>query len=211
MRTQYCREHLTEEVIRECGLSDETVRVVNQAAEFVVEHPGLADLPTRSVTALTRIKDKRVKEKAIERVARILKTGQKPTEEEVQDLITVIKQELGKTGKAGTPKVTPDVQTKPEIKEKELPRVINQMRDNPPAKPPIESTTAPTTGSTFNIRTRFPMPGTREEILFRQQINDIGRMTRDWMKNPDLAPLIPAFQELRRKAREAYGDLMGAV
>jgi hypothetical protein len=195
MRTQECRERI-DKAAEYCGLADSTVRQVKQAAEFATLHDEISSLPTNAVLALARIKNSKLQKTAIDRTANILKTGQRPTEKEIRDLVTVIRQDMGQKA---TPKAPP------------LQKVINQMRDNPPAKPPIESTTAPTTGSTFNIRARFPMPGTREEILFRQQINDIGRMTRDWMKNPDLAPLIPALQELRRKAREAYGELVGTA
>ena len=221
MRTDWCRQHI-DETAKHCGLSEEAVREVKRAAEFVAEHPELAEMPTRPLTILIRTKDKKVQKSTIDRVGKILKAGQRPSETEIRDLVDVIKEELGKSGtpkpSPKTPRTRESTETPPgSAKENQLTDVIGQMRANPPQKPPFPGRApgnasvkpTPSIPTTFDIRKRFPMPGTREEILFRAQLDDIGMRTKGWMKNPDLAPLIPTLQELRRKAREIYGELVG--
>jgi hypothetical protein len=226
MRTQWCREHI-DETAKQCGLSEETVREVKKVAEFVTERPEFADMPTRPLTILLRTKDKRVQKKTIERLSGILKTGQRPSEEEIRDLLNVVRQDLGKAGteestpktprKRDIPSEAPSSREKPpEVKENQLTDVIAQMRANPPGPrqdgpPPVpteKSSPEPTPPAKFSLRTRFPLPHTREEVLLRGQLDDIGQRTKGWMANPDLQPLIPAIQELRRKAREIYGELV---
>jgi len=64
-RLQYCREHLTDEVIAACNLSNSTVAEVRQAAKFCDEHSDFSELPTKPIIALIRVRDEQVRERAI--------------------------------------------------------------------------------------------------------------------------------------------------
>jgi len=199
MRTQECRKTI-DKAAEACDLSPAAVRTVKQALKFVEDQaPTCSQLATRAVLVLAKEKNKEILKKAIATTEELIESGHRPTEQEVKDILL--------TARGGT---TPGP---------DLVRVVKQMEANPPAKPPIskekvaikpEEKPFQTASQLFDIKKRFPFPGTREEQLFRQQVGDLGRYTKFWMANPDLAPLLPALQELRRKAWEIYGDLAGA-
>lgn len=97
MRSAYCREHIDKTVV-ECGLSDNTLYQVKQAAEFEVAHPefDFSNCGTESILAVKRIKDPEVQNRTIEEMIRrrnqVDKNGnrthsEKFTEKEIRDII----------------------------------------------------------------------------------------------------------------------------
>jgi hypothetical protein len=95
MRSQYCREHVTSEVAKECGLGKDVVSDIQRAAKFCDEHPDLSGCSTRAIMALIRIKDEPVKNRAISLAEKALKeetpTGGKKkkelTEREIKQIV----------------------------------------------------------------------------------------------------------------------------
>ena len=63
-RLQWCRDHI-DEVKENCELADRTVWEVKQAAEFCDTYCDFAQLPTRPILALIRVKDDVVRDRAI--------------------------------------------------------------------------------------------------------------------------------------------------
>jgi len=63
-RLQWCRDHI-DDVKENCEIGDAIVKEVKLAAAFCDEHLAFANLPTRSLRPLIRIKDAVVKDRAI--------------------------------------------------------------------------------------------------------------------------------------------------
>jgi hypothetical protein len=197
MRTQECRKTI-DKAAEACDLSPAAVRTVKQALKFMEDQaPTCSQLATRAVLVLAKEKDKEVLKKAIATTEELIESGHRPTEQEVKEILL--------TARGGT---TPGP---------ELTMVVKQMQANPPTKPPIsreegeikpKEKPSQTTSQLFDIKKQFPFPGTREEILFRQQVKDMGRWIKLWLGNPDLAPLHPILEGLQRATQETYGDLV---
>jgi hypothetical protein len=197
MRNQWCREHI-DEAAEYCDLTPSAVRKVKQALKFTDEHPGnISQLATDAVLVLAKERDKEVLDRALATTEEKIKSGQQLSAQEVKGILL--------TARGGT---TPGP---------DLVRVVKQMQANPPTKPPIsreegeikpKEKPSQTTSQLFDIKKQFPFPGTREEILFRQQVKDMGRWIKLWLGNPDLAPLHPILEGLQRATQETYGDLV---
>lgn len=101
MRLQWCRTHI-DEVAEACNLSNSAKAEVKQAAKFCEEHSDFAELPTRPIMALIRVKDEPVRERAILHVKNALNdtlpTGGKKrkslTEKEVKKIIEGAEREI---------------------------------------------------------------------------------------------------------------------
>lgn len=78
MRAQYCREHLTDEVVEACGLSRQTRDEVRQVTRFVELHADFSALPTKPILTLIRIKEPEVKARVIASVTKALETKKHP-------------------------------------------------------------------------------------------------------------------------------------
>jgi uncharacterized surface protein with fasciclin (FAS1) repeats len=70
-RLQWCRDHI-DDVAENCCLSTDVVKEVKDVAMFCDEHAAFADLPTRPIRALIRIKDEQVRDRAISSVKKLL-------------------------------------------------------------------------------------------------------------------------------------------
>jgi hypothetical protein len=97
--------------------------------------------------------------------------------------------------------------SKGKVTKKDVEEILTSSGPKAPfsQKGPVKAVSP--TPAAFNFRKRFPLPGTREEILLRQQLNDIGRQVKSWMANPDLAPLHPFLLTVQSKKDEIFGDL----
>jgi hypothetical protein len=118
MRLQWCRKHI-DEVAEACDLSKDAVSEVKAVAAFCDEHAAFADMPTRPIRALIRIKDDPVREKAISHVKNALNketpTGGKCTK-------TLTEQEIKKIIKNAELEVLSEIRKKhEENKEKTTP------------------------------------------------------------------------------------------
>jgi len=71
MRTQYCREHI-EKVAEECGLSDDTVRSVKKATQFVEGHPEFSNSSTKAILTILYIKDNCIKDVVVSKLSGLL-------------------------------------------------------------------------------------------------------------------------------------------
>jgi hypothetical protein len=115
---------------------------------------------------------------------------------------------------AGAPKSASDKTTKKTTKGARAPQgkvEPGRPHADPPERPG-SSLMRPRTENpdpeAFNLRERFPMPNTRDEILLRAQVDDIRIRGDAWLKNPNLGALAPQIQALMNKTRRIYGELM---
>jgi hypothetical protein len=178
MRTQECRESI-DKAAEACDLSADAVRKVKQAAKFVEDHAGTcSQLATRAVLVLAKEKDKAVLDQAIATTEEKIKSGHRPTEQEVKQILSKVR------GGSETPE-------KPPVAPKESPK-----------EPEEEDLPAPKGGGAL------PLPEDQKEYQnLRANVGYVKLFTSSWLKVPCLQSIHPLITEFRQGVKERYPAL----
>jgi hypothetical protein len=146
-RLQWCRNHI-DDVAKACNLSDSAKFEVKQAGKFCDEHSDFAELPTRPILTLIRIKDEQVRARAISscknRLNQTNATGGKwhtsLTEKEVKKIIEDVEIEVRNEK---IEKIVADEEAEEErtgihkITQKEVDELMGRNNEPEPEKDPV--------------------------------------------------------------------------